>query len=390
MQACHNVSIPCEESNVYFSAGLQVENNIYLIECLSRCLISIHVPSGKSRVEAYLPLEFTEKKIGLLLFKKNIFIYSPVAEQFIVYDCLKRKIITINLQDIEADRAGFYFSNVLIYHDDFIVLPFKGKGINRIGANGILKFRDTQWCSSLAQECSCNESLFGNVRMDSACIVGEWMYFSIVYGKQNYLLRYELNQDEHLCNIVYCSGNIVIRGVYAFSNIILFRRIFSDKTEIVIIDLDSNKQKTITVNCPSAFEEDIYGDILHLRGTFKKEILAFEGKNLKEYRKIYCLKQQDIYISNGILFNEPQNEILVIGVDGIKKYSIEEIVREIENSYFYHEGIRKLFDGKCIEEGRYKLSNLVKYLTELPSLEIEENNFVENKMTGKLIWETIL
>ncbi len=374
---------------MYFSAGLKMENAIYLIECLSRCLIMIHVPSGKSMIEVYLPWKFTEKKIRLVALKRNLIIYSPAVEHLLVYDCLKKQISTIELQENQVDKAGFYYSNILIYQDDLIVLPYKGKEIKRYGVNGLLKFKDKQWCSLIARECESDENLFENIRTDSACIVGEYLFFSLVYENQNYLCRYELNQEEHLCTIIYCSGNIAIRGVYAYPNMVLFRRIFYDKTELVMILLDSGKQQTFEINCPSMFEEDVYGNIHHIRGVFNKKIIEIRENNLGKYSKIYKLGQQEIYIENGILFDSLKNEILVSEAECIKKYLIGETIREIKSSHFYYEGYRSLFYDRCTGEGRYKLCDMINYLTLFPIVLIKDGRLIKNKTIGEWVWEML-
>ena len=56
---------------MYFDTGLKVENYIYLIEHVSRCLISIYIPSGEIKIEAYLPWKYTERKINM---KRELFI----------------------------------------------------------------------------------------------------------------------------------------------------------------------------------------------------------------------------------------------------------------------------------------------------------------------------
>lgn len=373
---------------MYFSSGLQVGNYIYLIECLSRCLISIHIPTGETRIETYFPWEYTENKIGMLSLNHNIIIYSPVIDHFLVYDCQKQQTTRIKLQGIERDESGFYYSNILIDQDDFIILPFKGKEIKRYGMNGELKFKDSQWCFAVSRECGCDERLYGNIRMDSACVAGNQLFFSLIYGNQNYLCRYELNQDEHFCSIIYHSEDTAIRGVYVYPNTILFRRIFPYKTEIVRITLDSDKKKTIIIDYPSMFEEDIYGDISQLKASFKNKIMAIKGNDLKIYQKIYNFEQADVYILNGILFNELRNEIVIPEENHSKNYSIEKTVREIKNSSFYQEGCEKLFSNKYIGEGRYKQYNLIKYLIEYSPMMVEKS-YIKNKSIGKLIWKTI-
>jgi len=381
--------IPCEEGSMYFDAGLKVENDIYLIEHLSRCLVSIHIPTGKTEIKAFLPWEFKENKIGMLLLNQDIIIYSPVIDHLLVYDCLKQQITAIKLQGIKADKAGFYFSNILIDQGDFVVLPFNGKVIKRYGIDGQLKFKDDRWCSTLDRESDCSKNLFGNIRIDSACIVEKQLFFSLVYRKQNYLCKYELDKEEKICSIVYHSNDIAIRGVYAYPNIVLFRRIFLERTEIVLMFLDSNKQKTIAVDCPSTFDEDVYGDIHHFRASFKNEVLAIQGNDLNMYQKIYKFGQQDTYVANGILFNDVRNEVLMLDVNCIRKYLIEKTACEIKKSTFYREGCRKLFDGKHICEGKYRLHSLIEALTEFQPVIIENEEFTKNRSLGELIWKMI-
>ena len=116
---------------MYFDTGLEIGDYIYLIEHTSRCLISIHTPSGETNIEAYLPLEYTESKICMLELNYKLLIYSPAIAYFLIYDCLNHHLTNIKLQEIEADEAGFYYSNILTFQDSLIVLPFKGKEIKK-------------------------------------------------------------------------------------------------------------------------------------------------------------------------------------------------------------------------------------------------------------------
>ena len=141
---------------MYFNTELKVEKFIYLIESISRSLISIHTPSGKAKIEAHLPWECTGKKIRMLPLERGILIYSFTEDHFLVYDRLEQQIRTIELQGIEADEAGFYCSNVLIDQDEFVILPFKGETIRRYGITGKLISKDNIWCSFIDRECNFN------------------------------------------------------------------------------------------------------------------------------------------------------------------------------------------------------------------------------------------
>lgn len=374
---------------MYLSAGLKVDDSIYLVECLSRCLISICIPSGESRIEAYLPWEYSEKEIGMLPLNHAVLLYSPGVNHFLIYDCLEHQIRMLELQEMEADEEGYYYSNVLIEQDDIILLPFKGKTIRRYGKNGEVKSKDDKWCLSIDKECDCNKNLFENIRRNSACIAGKRMFFSLVRGKQNYLCRYEWNKKDCLCSIIYRSEDVAIRGVYIYNNSVLFRRIFPHKTEIVLINLDSNEEKIITIDSSTMFGEDVYVDTDQLKGAFKEEIFLILENNLRKCRKIYNFEQQDAYISNGILFDEQKNEILIPNEKCVKKYSIEKIVREIKNNKFYREGYIKLFHNKCVCERPHKLQHLISYLTDFLPITTEKTRDKEHKSVGELIWETI-
>lgn len=373
---------------MYLSAGLKAGDYIYLIECFSKCLISLHIPSGENRIEAYLPWKYTENNIGMLLSDHNIIIFSPSIDHLLIYDSLEHQMTTVKLQGITADEAGFYYSNILIDHDDYIILPFKGKEIKRYGMNGKLKFKDSQWRFAVARECNCDEKQFGNIRVDSACIIGKQLFFSLFYGNQNFLCKYDFNQEKHLCKVVYHSENVAVKGVYAYPNMVLFRRLFSDKTEIVQIMLDSGEQKTITVDCSSMFREDIYGDAQHLRVSFANEILLIEENELITYQRIYNFEQSDTYITNGILFNILTDEIVMPNMGHIKKYSIKRTINEIKTSSSYQEGHKRLFEGGHVYENRYKLYDLIRYLADFVSVKIEEVDTVKNKGIGGLIWKT--
>ena len=373
---------------MYLSAGLKAGDYIYLIECFSKCLMSLHIPSGENGIEAYLPWECTDNNIGMLLSDHNIIIYSPAIDHLLIYDSLDHQMTTVELQGIEADEAGFYYSNILIDHDDFIILPFKGKEIKRYRMNGKLKSKDSQWRFAVARECNCDEKQFGNIRVDSACIIGRQLFFSLFYGNQNFLCKYDLNQEKHLCSVIYYSENAAVKGVYAYPNMVLFRRLFSDRTEIVRIMLDSGEQKTITIDRPSMFREDIYGDTRHLRVSFKNEIILIEENELTTYQIIYNFEQSDTYIANGILFNILTDEIVMPDMGHIKKYSIKRAINEIETSGSYQEGYKNLFAGRHVYEDRYKLHNLIRYLIDFAFMEIEELDTIKNKGIGRLIWKT--
>ncbi len=373
---------------MYLSAGLKAGDYIYLIECFSRCLMSIYIPSGKSRIEAYLPWEYTENNIGMLLSDHNIIIYSPVIDQLLIYDSWECQMTVVKLQGIKADEAGFYYSNILIDQDDFIILPFKGKEIKRYGMNGKLKFKDGQWRFAVARECNCDEKQFGNIRFDSACIIGKQLFFSLLYGNQNFLCTYDLNQERLVCNVIYHSGNVAVKGVYAYPNMVLFRRLFSDKTEIVQIMLDSDEYKTITIDYPSMFHEDIYGDAQHLRVSSENEILSIEGNKLTIYQRIYNFEQSDVYIADGIIFNKLKNEILIPEAGHIQKYSIEKVVKIIRKSDSYQQGYNKLFECKFICEGRYKLNDLIRYLTEFSPVMLDEL-YSKRLSIGGVAWKII-
>lgn len=372
---------------MYFDTGLEIGDYIYLIEHTSRCLISIHTPSGETNIEAYLPLEYTESKICMLELNYKLLIYSPAIAYFLIYDCLNHHLTNIKLQEIEADEAGFYYSNILTFQDSLIVLPFKGKEIKKYEMNGKLKYKDNRWYSTIAKKCSDAVKLYGNIRMDSACIVENQLFFSLVYGNQNYLCKYELNQEKPLCNIIYYSEDIPIRGIYSYSNIILFRRLSSEKTEIALVSFDSNKQKSIIIDTRSMFEDDIFGDIQNLRISSINGIFEIDENSLSLYWKFYNFEYTDVYIANGILFNILRNEIILLNMDYIRKYSIEKITNEIRNCKSYQEGYKKLFDGKCIREGRNKLYGLINYLTEF--LPVENKKIEKNNSVSKLIWSTI-
>lgn len=365
-----------------------MDDHIYLIEHFSRCLISIYIPTGKARIETYLPWKYSEREIGMLPLNQDILIYSLGMDHFLVYERLKHRIRTIRLQEIRADEVGLYYSNVLIDKDDFILLPFKGKTIRGYGKYGELKSKDNKWCSFIDKKCNYGENLPGNIRMSSACIVKGQLFFSLVYKKQNYLCRYEWNKTEHLCTVIFCSEDIPIRGIYAYKNQILFRRIFPDKTEIVLIDFNSNEEKTILIDHPTTFEEDIYGNIHHLYVALEDGIFLIKENNLKKLQKIYNFEKHDIYIINGMLFNEQKCEILIPDETQINKYSIEKIAIKIKNSSFYQEGYGKLFSSKCICEGKNRLNHLVSYLTEFPLITIEKK-YMKSNFFGELIWKTI-
>lgn len=375
--------------DMFFCAQLETENYIYLIEGISRSLISIHISSGETKIEARLPLKYTGNDINMLLWKHSILICSPVMDHFLIYDCWEQKIRVIELQERETDEVGVYHSNILIDQDDFIILPFKGKTIERYGMNGELKSKDDKWYLSIDKEYNSSRNMLGNIRVHSACIVGDLLFFSLVYKEQNYLCQYELNEGKHLCNIAYYSENIAIRGVYVYSNMVLFRRIFPDKTEIVMFFFEPDEKKTIIIDYPSTFEGDVYGDIDYLKVSLKNEILAIDGKDLNQYQKVYNFGQHDIYIANGILFNTLKNEILIPDVNGIRKYSLEKTVKEIKNSSFYQQEYRKLFNDKLIYEGRYQLYDLVRYLTDAPPLMNERERYLKNKYIGECVWNTI-
>lgn len=369
---------------MYFDTGLKAGNYIYLIEHISRCLISINLFSGNAKIEAYLPWKYKNEKIGMLLFEHNIFIYSPVIDHILTYNCLNRQISTIKLPEIESDETGAYFSNILIERDGFIVLPFKSKTIRKYGLDGKLKFKDNQWLFAIDKGYEKTKNLLGNIRRDSACIVGELLFFSLTYEGKNYLCRYELASNQHSCSIIYNSEDSPIRGVYTYSNMVLFRRLFVDKTEIVLVMIDSGEQKVIILDDSSFFEEDIFGDIYHLKGAFKNKILEIDVSNFKKNHKIYDFKQSDNYIAEGIIFNTLKNEIILLNMEHIRKYSIKKIAKEIKNSYAYLKGCEKLFNDKCIGEGKYSLYNFIEYITECIGLKRKKN--IKNKTIGKLIW----
>lgn len=369
---------------MYFDTELMEENYIYLVEHISRSLISIHIPSGKVKIEAYLPWEYTEQQIRMLSLNQKIIIYSLTADNFLFYDCLMQELKTIKLQGIEADEVGFYCSNVLIDQDELVVLPFKGKMIRRYGINGELKFQSDSWCSFIDKKCSCSKNLHGNIRADSACIVKGQLFFSLVYKNQNYLCKYDLNESEPLCNIAYYSDNVIIRGVYTYSGRILFRRIFPYKTEIVLIVPESGEQEKIMVDFPAYINDDIFGDLNCLKGSFKNKILKIKGDSFNLFEKIYEFEQSDIYISNGVLFNIQKCEILVCSRNVIIKYSIEKIIEDIKNSNNYQDAYRKIFTEKCMEEGKYRLQDLSRFIIE-SSVALMKN---ENKNYGALIWKT--
>ena len=322
----------------------------------------------------------------MLPLERGILIYSFTEDHFLVYDRLEQQIRTIELQGIEADEAGFYCSNVLIDQDEFVILPFKGETIRRYGITGKLISKDNIWCSFIDRECNCNGNLCGNIRADSACIVKGELFFSLIYKNQNYLCKYELNNKVHLCNIIYNSEDIIIKGVYKYSDIVIFRRIFSSKTEIVLINLESDERKSFIIDFPTKAEEDIFGDLYHLQGCFKDRILKLKNGCPNSCERTYEFAQSDIYIGNGILFNASKNEIVACDKGDIIKLSIEKIVKDIKNSSSYQRAYRNLFTEKSIGEGRYTLRDLTRYIKEASATLIEKN---ENKSQGALIWKAI-
>lgn len=373
---------------MYFGTGLKVENYIYLVEGISRSLISLHISSGKTKIEASLPWKYMEAEIHMFSWKHNIFICSPVMNHFLMYDCQKRQMTTVELQGMESDETGFYYSNVLMDQDDFVVLPFKGKEIKKYGLDGKLKLKDNRWCFSIDRKWGYSGSLPGNIRMNSACLARGQLFFSLVYGGKNYLCRYELNKEEHICSIVYESEDIVIRGVYAYPDKVLFRRLFPDKTEIVLIDLNSNEQRRIRIDGLSVFTEDVYGSIQCLKVSLREKIFQLEGNNLSIHKKIYDFKDSDHYIADGVLVNVERNELLIVNTDSIKSYSIESIIKEIEESTIYQKEYRKLFGGRT-EEGKYNLKDFERYVIGQLFTESKEKTVIEDKDIGKLIWKTV-
>lgn len=371
---------------LYFNAKLKVKDHMYLVESLSRSLISLHIPSGKVKIEARLPWKYNGKRLYMFSWKNNIVICSPVMDHFLFYDFLEQQIKVIELQEIEADEAGAYFSNVLMDQEDFILLPFKGKTIKKYGINGKLKSKDNEWHFPIDKEYNHSENVYDNIRMESACIVGRQLFFSLVYGNQNYLCRYGLNKEKHLCSIEYNSGNIAIRGIYAYydTNTIVFRRIFHDKTEIVLIPLDAGQRKIVEIDYPSVFSGDVYGDFHHLNISLKKGIIQLEGHDLNVHKTVYDFKDSDVYIAEGIVINIEKNEILIADTDNIMIYSIKEVVEEIKTSCFYQKEYRELLGKGIIEEERYNLWYFKRYIVE--QLSREEKN-IEDKNIGKLIWK---
>lgn len=375
---------------MYFDAELKVGDHIYLVERFSRSLISIHLSSGETKIEAYLPWKYMEAEISMLLWENNIFIYSPVIRDIFVYDCFSHKTRIIELQELEADETGFYHSNILIDCDEFIVLPFKGKVIKRYRINGELKSNDDQWYIAIGKEIKYNKNLSGNIRVNSACIVKEQLFFSLVYGNQNYLCKYELNKEEKSCGIIYGSGEIPIRGIYNYLNKILFRRLFPNKTKIVLIDLEPLKQKTITINYPTVFEEDIYMNNGYIIAPFRNKILELNENNINLNRKIYSFKSSDNYIANGVLFNTLENEILIVDADNIKKYSIKKIVQEIKDNVLYQDSYRNLFDKQLILERKYKIAHLINYMVEYSMIMEKKKQLLDdNSSLGGLVWKAI-
>ena len=374
---------------MHFDAAVRMEHYIYLIEHVSRCLISIHIPSGKTKTEAYLPWRYRENKIGMLPLERRIFIYSPFIDHFLIYDCLNQQITTVKLQEAQADETGHYYSNILIDQEDLIVLPFKDREIRIYGIDGRLKFKDSQWSLAIARECNYNKKEFGNIRLDSACIAEKQLFFSLTYGDKNYLCKYQLNDEKHVCSIIFNSESIPIKGIYAYSDTILFRRMFADKTEIILIRLNSDEKETIIIDYRPMFRGDIYGDMHHLKTSLEKKILAIDGSDFRTYQTIYSLEQSDEYIANGIIFNVRKNEVLIPEIDYIRRYLIEKKVREIQKCSSYQEGYRSVFCEKCIYEEKYKLQDLTEYLTEILPVMIEKKSLKEDSRIGEFIWKAV-
>ncbi len=374
-----------------FDMGIEINDQIYLIEHFSRCFMSVHIPSGDVRIESYLPWKYTQSKIGMLLLKEGILINSMSIDHFFIYDFIKQQVRILKLQGMKADDCGYYFSNVLINQDELIVLPFRDKEIKRYGMHGELKIKDSQWIRNIFGKCEyASKMCENNIRRDSACISRNWLFFSLVYGGQNYLCKYNLEQKEGACEIIYCSKDVPIRGVYTYSDKILFRRIFEDKTEIVLMDLYSNEQRTIKIDCPTMFEQDVYGGIDYIRASFKNVILRIEGKDSRTDQSIYYFEEGDTYIANGILFNTAENKILKEDRGSISEYSIEKAGKKIKSSAFYLEGYRKDFQEQCFMEGKYILKNLVKYLDEDPCDKVEKDDFIKGRSIGEEIWMEIV
>lgn len=374
-----------------FDMGVEINDQIYLIEHFSRCFMSVHIPSGDVRIESYLPWKYTQSKIDMLLLKKGILITSMSIDHFLIYDFIKQQMTILKPQRMKADDCGYYFSNVLVNQDELIVLPFRDKEIKRYGMHGELKIKDSQWIRNIFGKCEYDSKMYeNNIRRDSACISRNWLFFSLVYGGENYLCKYSLDKINGSCEIIYYSKDVPIRGVYAYSDKILFRRIFEDKTEIVLLDLYSNEQRTIKIDNPAMFEEDVYGDKDYIRASFKNMILKIEEKNSRADQSIYDFEEADTYIANGILFNVAENKILKEDKGSIKEYSIEKVNNKIKSSGLYQEGYRKDFQEQCFREGKYKLKNLVKYLDEDPYNKVEKGNFIKNKNIGEEIWMEII
>lgn len=374
-----------------FDMGVETNDRIYLIEHFSRCFMSVHIPSGNVRIESYLPWKYKQSKIGMLLLKEEILITSMSIDHFLFYDFTKQQMTILKPEGMKADDLGYYFSNVLVNQNELIVLPFRDKEIKRYGMHGELKIKDSQWIRNMFGKCEYDPKIYeNNIRRDSACISRNWLFFSLVYGGQNYLCKYSLEQRKGTCEIIYCSKDVPIRGVYAYSDKILFRRVFEDKTEIILMDLYSNVQRTIEIDYPTMFEEDVYGDVGYIRAPLKNKILKIEEKDSRTDQNIYDFEEADTYIANGILFNTAENKILKEDRGSIKEYSIEKAEKEIRSSGFYQEGCRKDFQEQCFWEGKYKLKNLVKYFDEDLCYKVEKGSLKKSKNIGEEIWIEII
>lgn len=55
----------------------------------------------------------------------------------------------------------------------------------------------------------------------------------------------------------------------------------------------------------------------------------------------------------------------VRNMDYVRKYSINKIINRIKKLKFYQKAYGKLFDGKCIREGNFKLYSLINYCNEI-------------------------
>lgn len=261
-------------------------NKLYMFINEINALVSFHIENKKWKLEAWLPKEMAimDTKLYKAVYVNNkIYFFSDYLIEIFEYNLEDNniKVIKLNLllSDVNVkfnklfDNEERTISNVINYNDNIIILPFKAKAISIYNKNVIYY---TNWREKLDNILKNENDEFVNIRIESTCIINEYMYMIVCCKNKDIICCLSLENMELLSIYKPIEHGILFYMKKYSDNCVLMQWICENNTYIIlwevgksiinIIDISQyfsqrNKRCQIEIadNCIYVFP--IYGQI---------------------------------------------------------------------------------------------------------------------------------